>query len=135
MSYLNYHYKTTNDCWAITEKSKQEGLRTYLFLKKSLDLWGLSLYPWNFWTHQSFLYPWNFCKIVFHPLITPGNCTSFSVDPKNFNMTFLQYPRKFDVLKPTPPCPCLEFSLSIYIYVYKYAYIYIHTYTYIYKYI
>ena len=27
------------------------------------------------------LYSWKFCKTVLHPLITPGNCTSFSVDP------------------------------------------------------
>ena len=29
--YLNYHYNITNDCWAIPEKSKQGGLRTYFF--------------------------------------------------------------------------------------------------------
>ena len=32
--YLNYYSNTTNDCWAIPEKSKQGGLRTY-FKKKN----------------------------------------------------------------------------------------------------
>ena len=27
--YLNYYYNITNDCWAIPEKSKEGGLRTY----------------------------------------------------------------------------------------------------------
>ena len=68
--YLNYCYNITNDCWAIPEKSKQGGLRTY-FKKKTLDLWGLSLYPWKFWTKQSFLYIWKFCKMVLPPLEIP----------------------------------------------------------------
>ena len=29
--YLNYYYNITKDCWTIPEKSKQRGLRTYLF--------------------------------------------------------------------------------------------------------
>ena len=32
--YRNCYYNITNDCWAIPEKSRQGGLRTYLFLKK-----------------------------------------------------------------------------------------------------
>ena len=32
--YLNYNYNVTNDYWAIPEKSKQDGLRTYFFEKK-----------------------------------------------------------------------------------------------------
>ena len=67
---------------------------------------------------KSKLYSWKFCKIVLYPLINPGNCTSFSVDPQNFNMIFLQYLRKFHVLKPTPPRLCLDFFLSLCIYIY-----------------
>ena len=29
--YVNYYYNITNDCWAIPERFKQEGLRTYFF--------------------------------------------------------------------------------------------------------
>ena len=29
--YLNYYYDITNDCWAIPEKFKQWGLRTYIY--------------------------------------------------------------------------------------------------------
>ena len=39
------------------------------------------------------LYFRKFCKNVLHPLITPENFTSFSVNPQSFNMIFLQYPR------------------------------------------
>ena len=63
------------------------------------------------------LYFWKFCKIALYTLITPGNCTSFSVDPYNLNMKFLQYPRKFHVLNPPPPAPIwISSSLSLYIY-------------------
>ena len=74
------------------------------------------------------LYSWKFCKIVLHSLIIPGNCSSFSVDPYNFNMIFLQYPRKFHVLNPRsfPPRTCLDFSLYIYLSIYTYIYTYIY---------
>ena len=33
--YLHYYHNITNDCWAVPEKSKQGGLRTYFFKKKT----------------------------------------------------------------------------------------------------
>ena len=36
--YLNCYYNITNDCWAISEKSKQGGLRIYFFKKETLGL-------------------------------------------------------------------------------------------------
>ena len=161
--YLNYCYNTTNDCWTIPEKSKQGGLRTYFLKKKHLDLWGLSLYPWQFWTKQNLLYPWKSCKTVLHPLEIPRSkakthesatwfldhpykfrfsprkfwtkqsfalansvklCYTlwstleiallFQLTPRILNMIFLQYPRKFHVLKSSlPPLfGFLNFSLS-----------------------
>ena len=38
-------------------------------------------------------------------LNTPGNSTSFLIDPLNFHMLFLQYPQIFHVLN----SPCLDF--------------------------
>ena len=73
--YLNYYYNITNYCCAIPEKSKQVRLIIYFLLKKSLHLWGLSLYPWKLRTKQSFLYPWKFCKIALHPLEIPKSKT------------------------------------------------------------
>ena len=70
--YLNYYYNITNDCWAIPEKSKQGGLRTYFF-KKNLNFLGLSLF--RFVSKKSFLYNWKFFKIVLHPLETPKTKT------------------------------------------------------------
>ena len=48
--------------------------------------------------------PWKFHTSTY--LNTPGNSTSFLIDPWNFRIFFLQYPWKFHAFNP-PPTPCL----------------------------
>ena len=84
---------------------------------------------WNFWichftlrnSGEKNFHPHKFCKIVWHSFLeiarsktkahhgnstwflflnTPGNSTSFLIDPWNFQMLFLQHPWKFHVLNP-----------------------------------
>ena len=66
------------------------------------------------------LYFWKFCKIALYTLITPRNSTSFSGDPKNFNIVFLQYSGNsmFSTPLPLPLFGFLPLSVSLYITVY-----------------
>ena len=76
-----------------------------------LGFLGLSLCHYKFQGEQTFT-PGNSAKLCdknqdgwkFHEffLNTPGNSTSFLLDPWNFLMLFLQYPWKFRVFNPPP---------------------------------
>ena len=50
--------------------------------------------PWTFQGHKP--RPMEILHNFF--LITPENSTSFSINPRNFHMLFLQYPWKFHIL-------------------------------------
>ena len=93
-----------------------------IFLKPLLELLDLSFYPQKFRRKQAFT-PGNSAKLCDNPrkfqdqksrpieiphyffLNTPGNSTSFLIDPWNFHVLFLKYPWKFHVLNPL----CLDF--------------------------
>ena len=77
------------------KKSKQGGLRMY-FSEKPHRIFRFPCYPWPMEIPNEFL------------LNTPGNPTSFLIDPWNFDMLFLQYPWIFHVLNHPEP-PCLDF--------------------------
>ena len=102
------------------QKNPNGGLRTYYFFKKNSGSLSFVILPLEI-LDKTKPYSCKFCKILLHPLITTGNRTSFSVDPENFNMIFLPYPRKFHVLRPSPSC--LDFSISPYIYYVYYVYV------------
>ena len=65
-------------------------------LKSPTEFLDLPCYPWPMEIPNEFF------------LNTPGNPTSFLIDPWNFDMLFLQYPWIFHVLNHPQP-PCLDF--------------------------
>ena len=102
--------------------SSKGGSRGHAFLKKKLEILGLSLYSWKFWRKKTSspeilqnCYKLSKFQAQQKPrpleishdffLITPENSTSFLIEPWNFYMLFLQYPWKFHVLN----LPCLDF--------------------------
>ena len=102
--------------------SSKGGSRGHAFLKKKLEILGLSLYSWKFWRKKTSspeilqnCYKLSKFQAKQKPrpleishdffLITPENSTSFLIEPWNFYMLFLQYPWKFHVLN----LPCLDF--------------------------
>ena len=111
--YLNYYYNINNAYWVIPEKSKQKRVEDILFWKKKRGIFRFVILPLEI-PDKKKLYPWKFHKIVLQgswkiqkprPMetphgffITPGNSTSFSTDPSNFRVIFLQDPQKFHVL-------------------------------------
>ena len=44
----------TSNNWIIPEKVETGGFEDIFFWKKALQVLGLSIYPWKFWTKQSF---------------------------------------------------------------------------------
>ena len=103
--------------WAISAKIRSRRGWGHTFLKESLGLLGLSLYPWILRRKQSFT-PGNSPKFCYTPrefqsiqkprpnftwnfLYYPWNSNSFLLVPWNFQMLFLHsIPIKFHVLKP-----------------------------------
>ena len=75
------------------QKNPNREVEDMLSLKRTLDLLDLSLYPWKFWSNQSFLYPWKFCKIVLHPLEIPRSKTKTH---ENSTWLFLDRSYKFN---------------------------------------
>ena len=99
---------------------KQGGLSTY-FLEKSPGIFHFitlpleipnktKLHPWKF--HKIMLHPleitrpktntWRKLQIVFSFLVTPGNFTSFLINPWKFHMLFLL--TRGNSIPSTPPC-------------------------------
>ena len=109
------------------KKFKQRWLSIYFLSEISpltLDFLDLLLHPQKFQRKQAFT-PTNSGKLSGTPckfqgqnprameirleflLSTSGDCSSYLIDPWNFQMLFLQYPLKFHILSPLPP-PCLR---------------------------
>ena len=134
--YLNYYYNISND-WAIPEKSKQRGFRTYLFLKKyGSGSFRFVTSPLKILDKKAFFTLGNSVKLCYTPWkcqgqkprqsFTLGNSVklcntlwSFLEIALLFQLTsristwyFSHYPRRFHVLNPPP---CLDFSLSLFL--------------------
>ena len=133
VAYLRHHGQKFKQNWQIglfQEKSEQRGGGVRVYFSEPpppppptpMEFLDLSLCPRKFQRKQAFT-PWKFCRVVWHPLeisgsktkshgkytsflYTPGNSTSFLIDPWNFHMLFLQYPWKFHVFNPRH---CLDF--------------------------
>lgn len=101
-------------------KNPNRGGWGYKFLKKTPGSLRFSTLLQEISDKMKF-HRWKFHKVeLLHPrrqkprymevpnyffLLTPGNSTSFFIDPSNFHTLFFQYLRKFYVLNPS----CLEF--------------------------
>ena len=83
--YLNYYYNITNNYWTIPEQIQGVGFEGILFCKKTLKFLGLSIYPWKFWTKQSFILA-NTVKLYY----TSWKFQGKNEDLQKFNMIFSQ---------------------------------------------
>ena len=93
--YLNYYYNIANDCWAIPEKSKQGGLRTYFFLKKPWIFEVCHLTLGNYGQNKAFFTLGNSVKLCYTPWKVQGQKPRlmkmqhdfFLITPKNTTFT------------------------------------------------
>ena len=113
----NFNASLRDFLMGFSEKKSKQVLKI-IFLTKNPRIFNLSLYFQKFHRKQAFT-PENSTKLyntsqkfqgqkmrpmeILHEFFsnTPGNSTSFLIDPWHFHMVFLQYPWKFHVLNPS----------------------------------